>query len=207
LTHEPPEYSLLRRAQSGDEAAFAALLALLEPPLLRFVARLLGDGFAAQDVVQETLLTLYLHLADMDPPAKLRPFAFRVARNRCYDLLRRSGRFEQVELADEDLLRVRLSFTGESDVPLDDATHWLLLHMEVREAMQHLPELQRQTLLLYAEESMAYQEIAEVMGVSIGTVKSRLFYAKRTLRSLLRRETLAAIMHEMGGDVEVITES
>jgi RNA polymerase sigma-70 factor, ECF subfamily len=196
---------LLDDARAGDHTAFEAIHALLEAPLLRFTRRLVGDEQTAQDVVQETLMTLYLHLASIDPPAKLRPFCFRVARNRCYDLLRRSGRFEQVELPDDDMPRVRVSFTGHSEKPLDDTTHWLLLHLEVREAMERLPELQRQTLLLYAEEGMSYGEISEIMGVSIGTVKSRLFYAKRMLRGSLRRETLAAIMSEMG-ETEVMSD-
>jgi len=62
-----------------------------------------------------------------------------------------------------------------------------------REAMDRLPEPQRQALILFADEELSYAEIAEVLGTNIGTVKSRLFHAKRTLRRLLRPETVSAI--------------
>jgi RNA polymerase sigma-70 factor (ECF subfamily) len=187
----------LAQAQAGDHAAFEALHEALLPALLRFVRRLAGDG-DAEDIVQETFMTLYLHLGQIAPPEKLRPFLYRVARNRCYDRLRRSGRFEQIEWDEDDAApRVRLSFTQDGDAPsADDAAHWLLIQLAVKEAMERLPELQRQTLVLYAEEELSYAEIAEVMDVSIGTVKSRLFHAKRGLRRLLPPETLAEIEEE-----------
>lgn len=188
------EVELLIQAQAGDQAAFESLWTLLEPPLLRFVRRLIGAEQEAEDIVQETLMALYLHLNQIDPPEKLRPYVFRIARNRCYDLLRRDGRYEQIDLPDDDIpVSVRVSFSGQSVVPPDDAVHWLLLHLEVKEAMEKLPDLQRQALVLYAEEDMSYTEIAEIMGVTVGTIKSRIFHAKQTLRRLLRRETLAAI--------------
>jgi RNA polymerase sigma-70 factor (ECF subfamily) len=187
--------SLLAQAQAGDHAAFEALHGAFMLPLLRFTRRLVPSNEEAEDIVQETFMTLYLHLGQIDPPEKLRPFLYRVARNRCYDRLRRSGRYEQIEWDEDDAQpRVRVSFAGQSAQSNDDdAAHWLMLHLEVKAAMESLPELQRQTLLLYAEDELSYQEIADIMEVSIGTVKSRIFHAKRGLRRLLPRETLAAI--------------
>jgi RNA polymerase sigma-70 factor (ECF subfamily) len=77
-------------------------------------------------------------------------------------------------------------------------TYWLLLYLEVQEAMERLPEVQRETLILYSEENLSYAEIAEAMNTSIGTVKSRLYYAKKTLRQLLSVETLQALDMEFG---------
>lgn len=187
---------LLAQAQAGDHPSFEALHQHFAPPLLRFTRRLVGSEEEAEDIVQESFMTLYLNLGQIDPPEKLRPFLYRVARNRCYDRLRRSGRYEQIDWDEERApARVRLSFSADQNrqADADDAVHWLLLHLEVKQAMEALPELQRQTLLLFADEGLSYGEIAEVMDVSIGTVKSRLFHAKRGLRRLLRRETLDAI--------------
>ncbi|MBK8136853.1 MAG: hypothetical protein IPK52_13635, partial [Chloroflexi bacterium] len=78
----------------------------------------------------------------------------------------------------------------------EEVTHWLLLGLEVRQSIDRLPELQRQTLILFCEEAMSHAEIAEVMDVSIGTVKSRLFHAKKGLRGLVRPELLLAIQAE-----------
>ncbi len=189
---------LLAQAQAGDHAAFEALHETFLLPLLRFTRRLVPSDEEAEDIVQETFMTLYLQLGKIHPPEKLRPFLYRVARNRCYDRLRRSGRFEQIEWDEDDAApRVRVSFAGEiASADEDDAAHWLMLHLEVKAAIDSLPELQRQALLLYAEDELSYQEIADIMEVSIGTVKSRIFHAKRGLRRLLPRETLAAIEDE-----------
>ncbi len=188
-----PEYELLRRARAGDMDAFAALTALLETPSRAFTRRLIGQ--VDEDIVQEALFALYMNLEKLDPPSKLRPFLFRVIRNRCYDRLRAQGRYQIISL-DED------SATGSdtreaqiaSDEPQpDEQVDWLLIYAEVQQAMQQLPELQRQTLILYSEAGLSYDEIAEAMNVSAGTVKSRLFYAKRTLIRLLAPETVRAL--------------
>lgn len=194
------EIELLRLAQDGDYDAFEQLHALLSPGLLRFVTRLCGSAVDADDIVQDTLLSLYLNLDRVDPPEKLRPYVFRIARNRCYDLHRRDGRYESLSLDDEPVsVRVSFDLADEARHP-EDAAYWLLLNLEVREAMDSLPDLQRQTLLLYAEEGMTYNEIAEVMDVNIGTVKSRLFHAKKTLRARLKPETLAAIERDLSDE-------
>ena len=195
------EHELLQLAQQGDDDAFEQLHAALAPGIGRFVRRLIGDGQEAEDVVQDTLLALYLNLNRIEPVEKLRPYVFRIARNRCYDILRRVGRYEEVSIDDDgdDPMRVRVSFeiADERATPPDEVAHWLLLQLEVREAIDSLPELQRQTLMLFAEESLTYAEIAEVMDVSIGTIKSRLFHAKRGLRARLKPETLEAIMEAL----------
>jgi len=190
---EQAEHQLLRQAQEGDYDAFEQLHDALQPQIKRFVGRLIGYGQEVEDITQDTFISLYTNLCRIDPVENLRPYVFRIARNRCYDALRRQGRFEQVSLDDEPVeMRVSFAHVPYEGIP-EDTTHWLLLHLEVQEAMDRLPELQRQTLILYCEEEMTYHEIAEVMNVSIGTVKSRLFHARATLRRLLKPETLRAI--------------
>ncbi len=188
-----PEYELLRRARAGDMDAFAALTALLETPARAFTRRLIGQ--VDEDIVQEALFALYMNLEKLDPPSKLRPFLFRVIRNRCYDRLRAQGRYQIISL-DED--SATGSDTREAQIASDEPqpgeqVDWLLIYAEVQQAMQQLPELQRQTLILYSEAGLSYDEIAEAMNVSAGTVKSRLFYAKRTLIRLLAPETVRAL--------------
>ncbi|MDX2161938.1 MAG: sigma-70 family RNA polymerase sigma factor [bacterium] len=197
------ERAYLQAARAGDYEAYEALHDRLAPAIGRFVRRLIGDTPEAEDVVQDTLIALYMHLPRLDPPEKLRPFLYRVARNQCYDVLRRQGRWETVstDLDEDDPLAVRIAFdiaSAAAEPSPEDATHWLLMLMEVKAAMERLPELQRQTLILYCEEDFSYAEIAETMDVSIGTVKSRLFHAKRGLRGLIPPRTLAAIEDELG---------
>jgi len=195
--HDTDESDLLRQARSGDYDAFEQLHDRLEPAIGRFVRRLVGHTQEAEDIVQDTFIALYLNMARIEPAENLRPYVFRIARNRCYDLLRRQGRYEELSLDDEPVnVRVSFDLDAQHNPAPDDVAHWLLLTLEVQEAMENLPELQRQALILYSEEGLSYAEIAEVMGVSVGTIKSRLFHAKKSLRGLVRPETLRAIQGE-----------
>lgn len=184
---------LLKRACAGEMDALAELRTLLEPPLRRFIRRLIGMHENEEDILQGVFIALYQQMHRIDPVEHLRPYLFRIARNRCYDTLRAQGRFRAVSLDDEPMEIVVSFAQAEATPDPEDVAHWLLLHLEVREAMLRLPELQRQTLILYAEEEMTYAEIATAMGTNIGTVKSRLHHAKRRLRALLRVETVAAL--------------
>lgn len=196
----PVEIILLERLCAGDPDAFDALHARLEPMIARFVRRLVGDSADADDIVQETFIGFYRHAHTINPPHMLRPYLFRIARNRAYDALRRQGRYERVSLDEDedDPVQVRIGFDlAQYNTTPEDAAGWMLLLMEVRAAIDRLPELQRQALILYAEESLTYAEIAAVMEVSIGTVKSRLFHAKRSLRDLLSDDALRLIREEL----------
>lgn len=192
--NDPIESDLLRRAQGGDYDAFEQLHARLTPPLLRFARRLLGDCPEAEDVVQDTFIALYVHLGGVQPAEHLRPYVYRIARNACYDVLRREGRRTTLSLDDDTPMLTFADTLADERAPApDDAAHWLLLNMEVQQAVDRLPDAQRQALILYSEADMSYAEIAEVMDVSVGTIKSRLFHAKRNLRAMVRPEILRAI--------------
>ncbi|MFP4321146.1 MAG: RNA polymerase sigma factor [Anaerolineales bacterium] len=194
--HDPTETALLCAAQEGDMDAFEDLQQRLEGPLTRFVRRLTGAGNVEDDIVQDVFITLYLKLGEIDPPEKLRPYLFRVARNRCYDELRRRQRREWLSLDDEPT-QLWVSFQQAHGRAPEDATHWMLLLIEVQEAMDDLPALQRDALILYAEEGFSYAEIAEVMNTSLGTIKSRIYHAKQGLRRRLSPQTLAILTEDL----------
>lgn len=188
------EAALLALAQSGDDEAYGLLVVRLEPVVRRVTRRLIGAHDAEDDIVQDVFIALYRHLDRIDPVRGLRPYLFRCVRNRSYDELRRAGRYETLSLDDEPV-ETYASFNSAPAAPdqPDELAHWLLIQLEVRAAMDRLPDPQREALILYAEEGLSYAEIAEVAGTSIGTVKSRLFHAKKNLRGLLRPETLDAL--------------
>ncbi len=193
------ESDLLRRAQQGDMEAFADLQDALDAPIRRFVWRLIGTSLEEDDIVQDSLIALYLNLDRIQPVENLRPYLFRIVRNRCYDLLRRRKRFEHLSLDDEPMeTYVSMLDTVRGEQP-DEVVDWLLIQLEVQTAIDRLPEHQRQTLILFAQENLGYQEIADVMNTSIGTVKSRLFYAKKTLRQLVSTETLEWLDANLNG--------
>jgi RNA polymerase sigma-70 factor (ECF subfamily) len=195
---EASEVELLTQAQAGDMEAFAELQSRLETPIRRFVWRLIGTHPEEDDIVQDSIVAFYLNLDRIQPAESLRPYLFRIVRNRCYDLLRKLRRFDPVSLDAEPVEgwgALHETLASDESQP-EEVAHWLMLHMEVQAAMNRLPELQRQTLILFSEEKLTYNEIAEVMNTSIGTVKSRLFYAKRTLRQLLSAETVRLLDEE-----------
>lgn len=192
------ESRLLRKAQAGDDDAFGQLQQRLEPEVRRFIWRLIGGGDAVDDILQDAFLSLYLNRNKVHPLSKLRPYLFRIVRNRCYDELRRQGRFEQISLDDEPVETwVSAHVTPTTQTP-EEMAHWLLLHLEVQEAIDRLPEHQRETLILYTEHDLSYSEIAAAMNTSIGTVKSRLYYAKKTVRQLVHPDTLKLLDDEFG---------
>lgn len=192
------ETDLLLKVKDGDELAFQQLQTELEPQIRRFVRRLIGSSHAEDDIIQDTFIALYRNLDRIEPIEKLRPYLYGIARNRCYTELRQARRFDSVSLDDEpeiDFGEPSVTLADDATPP-EEVTYWLMLHLEVQQAMNKLPEVQRQVLLMYSEENLSYTEIAEIMNTSVGTVKSRIFYAKRALRSLLRLETLKALEME-----------
>jgi len=196
VSDEIYEQVLLEDAQAGDIAAYEELQLLLEPDIRRFVSRKIYDPFTVDDVVQNVFLAFYQNMHRIDPITNLRPYIFRIARNKCYDDLRKLERNHNVSL-DDDPVRMRVSFTESANQPKpDDVTHWMLLHLEVQEAIAQLPETQREALILYSEDQLSYAEIADIMDCSIGTVKSRLYYAKKNLRGLMNPEALAVLDDE-----------
>lgn len=176
------EHRLLKRARKGNQDAFAIIKSLTEPALRRFIWRILGGSSHADDILQDVYMALYMNLEKMDPPEKMRPFLFRVARNRCYDHLRRSN--HRNHLCFDDMaytLHTENETSPETKVSLSMALD------EVERAMRQLPTHQREALVLLTQEELNYAEIAEITGVSIGTVKSRVFHARQTLRRLLKQ--------------------
>lgn len=195
--NDPVEHQLLRQAQAGDYDAFEQLHQRLEGPVRRFVWRLIGVAETVDDIVQLTFISFYRSLSRIEPVEMMRPYLFRIARNHCYDELRKQGRFEPLSM-DDEATEIRVSFTSDQQPDTEDTAHWVLLYLEVQQAMELLPELQRQTLILYAEEDLSYNDIALAMDTNIGTVKSRLFQARQALRRLVRPQTLKALATELG---------
>lgn len=200
MTADPNETALLEGARNGERGAFEQLQAALEWQARRFVRRLIGRSDTEDDIVQNAFFALYKNLERLDTGEKLRPFLFRVLRNQCYDVLRRQGRYDIISLDDDSDDVDRTELAVDQRPQPDEAAHWLMLYNEVQQAIQRLPELQRQTLLLYTEAGLSYQEIADAMDVSIGTVKSRLHHAKRNLVNMLHPDTLYALDVAQAGE-------
>ncbi len=170
------EFDLVSKAQQGDRSAFGELVRHYHPVVVNVVYRMCGDVQLAEDAAQEAFLRAWLHLASYRPEASLRNWLYRIAVNAALDSLRKDqhtqGDIESLSLADEH--------------PGPEAE---LYHRErasrVREAILSLSESNRAVLVLREYGRLSYQEIAATLEVPVGTVMSRLNYARNRLRVLL----------------------
>ena len=176
--------ALYRRLLAGDVAALEALVPRYHGPLLAFLFRLTGDRQQAEDLVQETFTRIVTYRGE--PPTRFRPWAFTVARNIALDHLRTAARRQAIAprvtpSADDDpFITVPDPDPGALDLVLRDDDR-----RTVAAALQQLPPHQRETVVLRFYHDLSLNEIAEVTGVTVGTVKSRLFHGLRRLKTLL----------------------
>ena len=178
----------LRQAQNGDMDAFAALFEPLRTRIHAVACRLVGPD-DAEDVVMDTFLKAWQALPKFAGRSTLSTWLCGIARHQALDLLRRRSRRErdrQVGRDDNDPLTHAQDITQSSPSELarqhDDQS-------TVSRAMQALPELHSQILLLRYVDELSYNEISAALGISIGTTMSRLFNAKRKLRDAVRELT------------------
>jgi RNA polymerase sigma-70 factor, ECF subfamily len=162
---EEPEPALIRAAAAGDLGAFESLVRAYQEPVWRFLRRLLGDAGVAEDVAQETFLRVFRRLPTFAFEAKFSTWVFQIARNAGVDELRSLRR------------RIRLASLTRPPpaVGMPEA------RAEIDAALASLPVDLREAILLIEVLGLRYREVARVLGVPEGTVKSRVFSARSRL--------------------------
>ena len=170
---------LLNRASRGDEAAFLLLYERHRDAVFRFAYRLLGSTGLAEDITQDCFLSLLRQPQRFDASrASLRTYLLAAARNLSFKQFRNAGKDVAVEELAEELR------TPEGAEPLSRLLDEEL-SSEVRRAVESLPPLQREALVLFEFEELSLAEIAEVVGADVGTVKARLRRARQRLKRML----------------------
>jgi len=171
------EQTLAVRSQIGDELAFEELLSLYGPHLFRFVSKMMqATPGMVEDLIQEIWLSIFKGLPSLRDPSKFKSWAFRIARDRVYREYRRRKIVAQATETDLDAV------AETNDVDPSGDQEALFRGLDAISA-EH-----REVLVLCFLEDMSYEEISQVTGVSIGTVRSRIHYAKHALRGFLRKE-------------------
>jgi RNA polymerase sigma-70 factor (ECF subfamily) len=170
LDHALDEYLVLQ-AQSGSPEAFAGLVERWTPKLLAFAARALGSTEAAKDVVQDTWESALRGVARLDDPARFRAWLYAIAARKCTDTLRRKYRDARIAQSAAATMLDSENSEGTSNDRLDVAA-----------ALKRLPLEQRVAASLFFGDDMSVADIATITGVPEGTVKSRLFAARKALR-------------------------
>jgi RNA polymerase sigma-70 factor (ECF subfamily) len=168
------EHLLVIRAQVGDDEAFSDLFRLFGEKTRRYLVGLVGDS-AADDVQQEVWVSVYRRIGSLANPAGFRTWLFQVTRNHAMDLLRRTHREQVVQTEAETMLvDTDLAAEDEYELEIDDRA--------IAAAMEELSPQHREVLVLRSWKDLTYPEMALVIGAPIGTVRSRLYHAKRLLR-------------------------
>ena len=166
------------RCQLGEADAFNDLVARWHPLVSRYALRVTNDADAAHDVVQDVWLRVVRGIGRLKEPSLFRPWLFGIARRVLMDRLRAQYRALKTEVLDDDVEVPEI----EHDASLDDLPR---LEAELR----HLPLLEREVLVLFYLQEFSLLEIAETVSVPIGTVKSRLYRARKLLRSRMEGAT------------------
>jgi RNA polymerase sigma-70 factor (ECF subfamily) len=166
------EQAMWRVQQHDDHAAFSRLVAHWEQPIRRLCARMLGDSHRAEDLTQEAFTRVFAHRREFDVSGRFSTWLWRIAVNLCHDELRRRKRRPEQALMDDDG-EASSEIAGEEPAPDESMVRAEKLG-EVRSALQQLGEPYRTVVVLRHYENLKFCEIAEVLGIPEGTVKSRM---------------------------------
>lgn len=178
------DLALIEAIGKGDHCAFEKLIERYQNPVLNFITRHLGDRYMAEDLTQEVFLRVYRAAPRFRPKAKVVSWIFKIAYNLSINEIRRRSRLARravdMQLATEEV----------GNETSAECVARYEVEEEIAVALKSLPENQRAALLLKVNEGLSYTEISEALEVSVASVESLLFRARKNLKKLLR-ETLS----------------
>ena len=186
-----PDLAVLRKAQRGDERAFAIILRMYETPVYNYVLRLTnGDRALAEDLTQEVFLRVYQGLPKFSLRSKFTTWLFQVTKNRVLDELRATERRPRALVAIDDAPPLEVV-----DAPIEQVETIAALWTAVDELNVDL----KMALLLRDVVGLSYNEIADALDTTLATVKWRIFKAREEVQLALAREGIT-----FGREAEVI---
>ena len=171
---------LIQQLQTGDLNALGELYQQYKDLVYRTALVVTCDERAAEDILQEAFVRLHTYAASVDGSRPLKPWLYRVTVNLSYDWLHKRRWIQPVE----DLLEWLAGVPSAFPAPDMHAEHAELLH-QVRDLVAALPETHRAVVMMFYMESLSLDEIAQTLELPLGTVKSRLHYARERLRERL----------------------
>jgi RNA polymerase sigma factor (sigma-70 family) len=174
------EQNVVARMAAGDRRALADLYARYERPLLAYLRLLTPDAGLAEELLQDTLLAAWTGAHGYRGQASVQGWLFGIARRRAHDALRRRS----LRLVEGD----ELATVASSDPDPEDAALIAAERDELTAAIARLAPIHREVLILTFVHELSYLDLAEALGIPIGTVKSRLSNAKQALRARLREK-------------------
>ncbi|MDE3163744.1 MAG: sigma-70 family RNA polymerase sigma factor [Acidobacteriota bacterium] len=202
LTLEPEDAAFIAELQAGSEEAFAWLIARYHQPIYSLLARTIQDRADAADLTQEVFVKVFRGVGSFHGESSLRTWIYRIALHEASNQRRWWLRHKQQEVTIEQEVAGNCASSpvflkdllqDESESPFEMAVH-AENRARVETGLSHVPEPFRTTLILRDIEGFVYEEVAEIQGVNLGTVKSRLARGRAYLKAQLsadRRNDLA----------------
>jgi RNA polymerase sigma-70 factor (ECF subfamily) len=178
---------LVNRARKGEAAALEELIALFRKPLLQYAIHYLGDEAEAEDVTQDVLLKAVKALPSFKGDSAISTWLYRIMTNACIDLRRKSANRKTIYFFGKNNdAEETVTIDPTDPLPLPEEQHELNeMKAVIQRALDQLTPEHRTTLILHDLHGFKYQEIAAMTQTGLGTVKSRLFYARQEMRKKL----------------------
>jgi RNA polymerase sigma-70 factor (ECF subfamily) len=173
---EQPTPDILTAAQQGSLQAFDAIISYYQPAIYNHLFRLLSSAEDAADLAQETFLKLYKTRERIQPDAHFKAYLYKIATNTAYDWLKKKRRHPEDLIIDDDNANFA---TIESELSYYKIEELDLIGLNL--ALDKIKPASKNLLLLYYQQGFNYQEISEIVGQPLGTVKSGLLRAKQEL--------------------------
>lgn len=184
------DIALMALIKEGDEEALGALIEIHQQRIIGTVAKMLGDDSEAEDVAQQVFIRVWKSAARYEPTAKFTTWLYTITRNLVFNELRRRKRHTATSLdrplgPDEDSPTLQAADTTVKtpDTALLDGE----MQAAIQRAIDSLPETQRMAIILRRYDDVSYEEIGEILDLSVPAVKSVIFRARTELREKLRQ--------------------
>jgi len=178
------DYELVQTAVAGREASFEELVRRYQRPIAAYVYRMVGDYDSALDLTQEVFIKVYNSLNRYRSEFKFSTWIYKIAHNAAIDHLRRHAVREQTLSGSVDGERREVTIESKRLTPEQESER-KERRMEIESVVQLLQPAYRELIVLRHSHDLSYDEIAEVTGLPLGTVKNRLFRAREAMRDLL----------------------
>ena len=178
---------LVAQVQAGDEAAFTQLVRKYQQQVFNLILYYTGNKNEVEDLAQDVFVKVYTHLGNFETRATFRTWLYRITLNVCIDHARRRKLRRMLSLDGlSEWSRERLTFDLQATDTPEAHAERRELDEHIRRSIARLPEDFRRVLVLRDLQELEYEEIAAITGWSLGTVKSRLFRARRRMQQFLR---------------------
>lgn len=178
---DDPDVDLMLRVVKGDRSSFELLVTKYQKTVLNTAFRYTGNPAVAEELAQDVFVRVYRAAPAYKPQARFSTWLFTIVRNVCSNYRSREGRLDQQIDSETD----PAYFTNPQENPEEDLIQ-AERRKKIREAIRHLPESLRLPLILHQFEHLSYEQVAEILEISIGAVKVRIHRARLALMDQLK---------------------